>query len=296
LASGRLNELDLVGRRGVRLANANAEAGRVIFLNQGKCNGCHGNAGALATFAPGNRNFNTGTERLANPARSVESFPFDGGFGLNFNGGGVPDSFGDGTFNTPPLIEAADTAPFFHNNTAATIEDAVAFYSSSTFNSSPAAGPIGGISLTAQENSDVADFLRVINAAFNMAIAIQRSDAAQSLESSTSSIDLFGPEEQRPIDESGTPPPSKKVTVDTLLSLANAELADAVEVLQDKNLHSTAVNQLLTAINQNEQARTETSTSIRRNLIQSARNNVASAKTALGSGLDFTLGEGNLVF
>jgi hypothetical protein len=28
---------------------------------------------------------------------------------------------GDGTFNTPPLVEAADTGPFFHNNSIETI-------------------------------------------------------------------------------------------------------------------------------------------------------------------------------
>ena len=40
------------------------------------------------------------------------------------------------TTNTPPLIEAADTPPFFHNNSAATLEDAVAFYTSDTFHNS----------------------------------------------------------------------------------------------------------------------------------------------------------------
>ncbi len=50
------------------------------------------------------------------------------------DGFGIP---GDGTFNTPPLVEAADTGPFFHNNARATIEQAVAFYNSDAFNNSP---------------------------------------------------------------------------------------------------------------------------------------------------------------
>ncbi|HKO53269.1 MAG TPA: hypothetical protein VJV79_36415 [Polyangiaceae bacterium] len=32
------------------------------------------------------------------------------------NGIGFPNGFGNLTFNTPPLIEAADTGPFFHSN------------------------------------------------------------------------------------------------------------------------------------------------------------------------------------
>jgi hypothetical protein len=46
----------------------------------------------------------------------------------------VLDSFGNGTFSVPPLIEAADTGPFFHNNfinifnTGSDIEDSVFFY------------------------------------------------------------------------------------------------------------------------------------------------------------------------
>ena len=47
--------------------------------------------------------------------------PFDDGFSGGFTGSGI----GDGSFNIPPLAEAADTPPLFHNNAAATIEDAV---------------------------------------------------------------------------------------------------------------------------------------------------------------------------
>jgi cytochrome c peroxidase len=47
-------------------------------------------------------------------------------------------------FNIPPLVEAADTAPFFHNNASATLEEAVAFYNSPAFNNSPAALGLGG--------------------------------------------------------------------------------------------------------------------------------------------------------
>jgi hypothetical protein len=67
------------------------------------------------------------------------------------------------------LVEAADTAPFFHSNVVSTIEDAVNFYNSSQFNNAPGFGPnVGGIRLEATEVAAVAGFLRVINALENM--------------------------------------------------------------------------------------------------------------------------------
>ena len=73
--------------------------------------------------------------------------------------------FGNGTFNTPSLIEAASSPPFFHNNLTDTIEGAVAFYNTSSFNLSRAAlSFLGPISLDDEEVNQVAAFLRVINA------------------------------------------------------------------------------------------------------------------------------------
>src|SRR4051812_34110489 len=93
---GRLNELDLTT---VVMADAGANAGRTKFLTVG-CNGCHGNAGANASFGGGgNLNFNTGVETARNSA--LAAFPHDGGFGTTAQANG---SFGDGTFSPPPLI------------------------------------------------------------------------------------------------------------------------------------------------------------------------------------------------
>jgi cytochrome c553 len=194
LSCGRTNELNLAS---VSLLNARAEAGRQIFLNDnlGKCNRCHGNAGAnvpaTATAPSTNNNFNTGVERFPNPARSVESFPLDGGFGdtnaFDCDGNGVPDTncFGDGTFNTVGLVEAADTAPFFHGNSHETLEDSIAFFTTPEFQNSPSGQFLGGIVLSSQQISDIGDFLRVVNAAFNVALAIQRNDAGISMENSS---------------------------------------------------------------------------------------------------------------
>jgi len=191
LATGRFNDLDL---QEVAMFQERAELGRRIFLNSGgddtivagKCNLCHENAGALSPFG-GNRNFNTGVELVLHPARDLDRFPFDGGFGasppFDTDGDGFPDSFGNGTFNTPPLVEAADTPPFFHNNVAATLEEAVSFYSTDIFNQSPAGlfliGATGSeLRLTVDESEAVAVFLRHVNAAFNVDLALQRNVAA----------------------------------------------------------------------------------------------------------------------
>ena len=115
-------------------------AGKNLFINGGSnpnfggtCNFCHTNGGALsASLRNQNRNFNTNVEDRLHPARTqVQNFPKDGGFGQNNNGDGT---FGNRTFNTASVVEAADTAPFFHNNVEAHTRDAVRFYTGPEFN------------------------------------------------------------------------------------------------------------------------------------------------------------------
>lgn len=166
---GRQADLDLST---LHLKSTMAQTGLQIFTDAtlGKCNNCHANAGATAAFAPGqNRNFDTGVENFPHPAAPTgEKMPRDGGFGQSPNPAG---GFGDGTFNTPPLVEAADSGPFFQNNVVSTIEEAVDFYNSDAFNTSPAAvGPfgVGSIQLVPDQVQAVAAFLRVINALENI--------------------------------------------------------------------------------------------------------------------------------
>lgn len=277
LASGRLNEIPLAG---VTLTNAAAQAGKVRFVAaDARCNGCHANAGA--NIAPGtNLNFDTGVERAPDPSQATETHPRDGGFGIadrDCDGNGSNDCFGDGTFNTTPLFEAADTEPFFHNNSSATIEDAVTFYTTAAFAQSPAGGG-NAIPLTATDIANIGKFLRVINASFNTGLSIQRNNAALTLENSSSTN------------------PNKRSTVNTLLSLSATEALDAVEVLSDKGLHSVEVFFLLSAINKNIIATFETSTANRKALIQSALADLNFVKGRYGTGLNFTLGSGNLMF
>lgn len=153
-----------------------ARRGQAIFLDDalGKCNRCHLNAGANAGFGGlGNANFDTGVEDLPDqPARLTgEKVPRDDGLG-------VP---GDGTFNTPPLVEAAESGPFFHNNAIETIEAAVAFYDGAAFNASPAGQAVGGIALDATQIVEVAAFLRVLGALENIRASRESLEAARRL-------------------------------------------------------------------------------------------------------------------
>jgi mono/diheme cytochrome c family protein len=177
-------------------------AGKAIFLNggsntavgAGKCNNCHENAGANSPFNNANTNFNTGVEaflrkQIDPPDPKAPPRPIDGGFGIVIDPKVNPTGgFGDGTFNTPVLVEAADTPPFFHNHIANTIEEATRFYTSPEFNVSPAGKVVSGINLEDLEVQQVAAFLRAINALENIRTviatgrkAIQQPQQAKSL-------------------------------------------------------------------------------------------------------------------
>lgn len=164
LSLGRQSDLTLP----LKLKGTIARRGQEIFMDDdlGKCNLCHQNAGANALFGTtnlGNANFNTGVEALPDqPGRlTTEKVPADDGFGRP----------GDSTFNVPPLVEAAATGPFFHNNAIETIEGAVGFYDGESFNNSPAGQFLKNLSsegtaieLDGTQIVEVAAFLRVINA------------------------------------------------------------------------------------------------------------------------------------
>jgi len=195
-----------------------ARRGQEIFLDDalGKCNRCHANAGANASFGNlGNANFDTGVENLPDqPARLTgENVPRDDGLGTP----------GDGTFNTPPLVEAADSGPFFHNNAIETIEGAVAFYDGAAFNGSPSGRAVGGIELDGTQIVAIAAFLRVLNALENIRSGRGNLESARRL-------GLF--ERQR---------------AEPLLRRALIDTGDAIKVLAGGGLHPQAVLQLESA-------------------------------------------------
>ncbi len=207
----------------------------------GKCLACHFNAGAgdliEALFTTGvtnpalavattNANFDTGVEDLSHPA-GPGRLPPDGGFGRERIV--TPDGrflgFGSATFgrsfNVPPVVEAADTVPLMHNNSIATIEEAVRFYTLPEFANSPVGRLTGPIELSAGQVQDVAAFLRVINA----------------LENVRSSRDLV-----RRATQTG----NLSVAL-TLIRLAGSEIDDALEVLGARGLNLGAITFLSVA-------------------------------------------------
>ena len=220
LSLGRQLELELpLGLKGFV-----ASRGQEIFMDNalGKCNACHFNAGANgnpAIFGPGagNLNFDTGVEDLPDqPAKLTgQLVPQDDGFG----------SPGIGEFNTPTLVEAADTGPFFHNNSVETIEGAVAFYNGDAFTNSPAGQLLVGatgssINLDATQVVAVSAFLRVINALENVRVSTELLDRVITA-SSGSNIDS-----------------------NALLERAYHETDDALQVLRGGGLHPEAVANL----------------------------------------------------
>ncbi|MGH7252958.1 MAG: hypothetical protein ACREIE_04065, partial [Nitrospiraceae bacterium] len=199
----------------------------VLDRNVGKCNLCHVNAGATANFGGanlGNINVDTGVENLPDQPADLtgEPNPPDGGFGRQARRD-PPGGFGDGTFNIPPVVEAADTGPFFHNNAVRTIEGAVGFYDGEAFNNSPAGLLLGGIELDSTQIEAIAAFLRVLNALENIRTSIELLEASV---------------------EKHFPDPAE---VKELLERVVHETDDSIRVLTEAGLHPEAVSHLQAA-------------------------------------------------
>ena len=209
--------------------------GQQIFMApSSRCNTCHGNAGGTIARGTG-RTFNTGVEDQ--PERPTELilqaagidltpnvpdtiFPRDSGLGAV---GSPASGMESGAFQTPPLVEAADTGPFFHDNHVRTIEGAVAFYNSDAFASSPAGNP--RINLQATQVEAVAAFLRALN-------TLENIRASREL---TSTVAVLAAKQRT---RSGA----------SLLQQATEEIEDAIRVLTGADLHPDAVADLRAAL------------------------------------------------
>lgn len=279
LSVGRSEDISIAG---ILLTDAAADTGRVTFINN-RCNGCHSNAGAQVA-AGFNRNFDTGVEFARIAELDALGIPFDGGFGgaapgapfnHDANRDGVDDSFGNGTFSTPPLIEAADTNPFFHTNAFETIEDAIRFYTTDAFKDSPA-GNGAAIPFNETDIANVGRFLRVLNASFNCQLAIKRLDAM---------IQIVGEYQNH-----------FKGLQFGLLDAAQAEVRDALAVLSAVGLHANLQMQLSAADQAITDAFNNSSHGQRKTKAEAALTAVQAANTGLGTGLDYDLGQGSLMF
>ena len=208
LALGRQEDFNLPM---LVLRSAVATKGKTLYLDTGNlgelghknCNACHFNAGGTAAFSfnstkPGYprldgspRGFNIGSPTNVNdiPLALALGLPRDGGFGVlplplggfgNFRPvGGARIPFEE--FNTPPLVESADTAPFFHNHMVTDLESAVAFYGTPAFQTGKfsignPANQATPVSISPDSNDPevqaIAGFLRVLNALENIRSSI----------------------------------------------------------------------------------------------------------------------------
>ena len=165
------------------------------------CNGCHQNAGGRSSSTHANPTRDTGVERMAvHPARLIKpDLAYDGGFGTGESScgpNGDRPCYGDGRFNTPPLIEAADTAPFFHNNAVSTLEQAIAAYNSDAYNTSPGALTSKLADRTVKLDSTqvvaVASFLRAINALENLRLSDRLDNQARQVRNKARARHLAG--------------------------------------------------------------------------------------------------------
>jgi hypothetical protein len=121
--------------------------------------------------------------------------------------------------------------------------------------------------------------LRVLNVSFNVQLAIQRLNASHTL-----NVAFWG---YRDDIQKG------------LISLAREEADDALRVLSSSRsgpLHSAQQTQISTAMTLMNQALAATDPAIRRDRTASARTLLTTVKNALGTGMDFQLGTGNLMF
>ncbi len=218
------------------------------------------NLGIPVPTVTGNGNFATGVNDAENIPADIldpENHPRDGGFGLiphdgvtplpqngdlpcanarggfgvvTLPGGVLPPGLCEEDFNTQPLIEAADTAPFFHNNLANTIEEAATFYTTDALNNSVGGQLLKlidtngtGIALDATQIAAVGSFLRVLNALENIRQAEET---------------LIGIIQGLPI--------LTQPQLNSLFDHTVAEIEDAIKVLQDGGLHKTGVTILKT--------------------------------------------------
>ncbi|MGQ0595600.1 MAG: choice-of-anchor D domain-containing protein [Gammaproteobacteria bacterium] len=135
-----------------RFATTEAQKrGRDLFFGAAKCSTCHSGAvlarsdGSSRTTAGVNEAFNTGVADLE--INTTDGLPHEP----------AASSTNTREFSVPPLFGVKNTAPFFHDNSVATLREAVEFYDSREFVSSPAGQQVGPINLTNPQT--VADLL-----------------------------------------------------------------------------------------------------------------------------------------
>jgi cytochrome c peroxidase len=252
---GRQVDFDLLS---LELKSTIANTGKTLYLDTGNlgqpghknCNACHFNAGGTGAFSanpskpgfprldgsPHNGNLVTPTNVNETPLALALGLPRDGGFGVlalatggfgNFGATPARGTFPIEEFNTPPLVESADTGPFFHNHTLKTLEDAVAFYGTAAFQNSPLSISFGLIKIAISSDPNdpevqaISAFLRVLNALENIRSSVNLVERGRKMTNEEDARDLA--------------------------ALALAETIDAIQVLSEGALAKSQEPGILSA-------------------------------------------------
>jgi cytochrome c peroxidase len=141
------------------------QRGRDVFFGpDAQCSACHSGPtlshadGSLGT-GTGNLEFDTGVvNRPANFDDGCIGGPGDPTLPL------PPEAGTDRTFSTAPLVGVARTGPFFHDNSASTLIEAVQFYDTTHFRHSPAEALLPSeLFLPLNDSRAIAAFLEAIS-------------------------------------------------------------------------------------------------------------------------------------
>ena len=98
------------------------QRGRDAFFGAAKCSFCHNGTALGGSLAA----FNTGVVNQTINSAGVDNLPCE-----------PASPCGSRAFSIRQLFNIANLGPFFHDSSAATLQDLLAFYNSSFFNTSP---------------------------------------------------------------------------------------------------------------------------------------------------------------
>jgi hypothetical protein len=130
-------------------------------------------------------------------------------------------------FNSPPVVESADTGPFFHNHTVADLESSIAFYGSPAFQNGVFSIGRRLVRISISDKPDdpevqaIAAFLRVLNALENIRSSIAVAERGATMKQEEDARELS--------------------------ALALAETVDAIEVLSQGSLETNQETAILAA-------------------------------------------------
>jgi cytochrome c peroxidase len=132
------------------VVTAAQQRGFNAFFGQAKCSFCH--SGTVLTDSAV---FNTGVVNQVINSASLDNLPCEPG-----------TACGTRAFSVRQLFNIANLGPFFHDGSAATLQDVLAFYNSSFFNTSPGegfSGPINTFAISPTAADDIVAFLEGIS-------------------------------------------------------------------------------------------------------------------------------------